>query len=132
VALGGQANRKKRIAFAIAAAGVLVLTGRTCVSESATATIEVAVGRYAPLVRSVTAVVLDDAEGQVMGRFYRSFPSGGAPSRVASFSQPGQPGFYTVEVTVGTVSGERVFRRGVHLADGATVTLDLSKDLTGP
>jgi hypothetical protein len=124
-----QTRRWRRLASVAFLAVLVLLTTRTCRTESASADIQFQVGAAGADLRALEAELYRPGEPEQLGFFRRGFERGAGPI-AGRWPVHADAGLYRVAITLRTAHGVVRVERGVHIEDGATVTIDVERDLT--
>jgi hypothetical protein len=104
------------------------LAGRgTCKAESASATIRFRVGDGAAQVRSIRAELHRGDDPEVLAYWERNFDAAGSGPVAGPWNLRADAGAYRVDVVVRTDTGTAHASRQIELADGASITVDVSQ-----
>jgi hypothetical protein len=106
-----------------------LLTARTCQTQSVSADIQVRVGVAGEQLREIDLELRRPGEQEVLGFFRRSFERGSGPV-AARWPVRADSGLYRVAIRLRTARGSVRVERSIQLEDGATVTIDVERDLT--
>jgi len=111
-------------------AAVALLASRACRSEAASATIQLRVGEAGAELRSLRAELYrgDDPEQVAFSEWWFEDEKGSGEV-VGPWRLRADPGLYRMEVRGRTAAGRVEATRAIDLVDGASITVDLARDL---
>jgi hypothetical protein len=114
------------VAFLVA---LTLLTARTCQTQSASAEVQIRVGEAGADLRELDLELRRPGEQEVLGFFRRSFERGADPV-AARWPVRADAGMYRLAIRLRSARGSVRVERALHIEDGATVTIDVERDLT--
>ena len=109
---------------------LLLISTRTCGHESASSEVRFRVGAAGAQLRRLEAELRRPGQDELLGFYRREFDHGSG-SEAGRWPLRADAGVYRMSISLRTASGAVRVERALEMVDGATVTLDLERDLTG-
>jgi hypothetical protein len=107
---------------------IALLSQRACQNALASATVRFEVGAAGPALRHFRADLFRGDDPELVGYYEKVFDEHGAAGTIGPWSLRADQGTYRLEIELRTAAGVRTASRGLHLEDGASVTIDLTGD----
>jgi len=123
-------NWRRPVATAALLLALLLISTRTCGRESASSEVRFHVGAAGAQVRRLEAELRRPGQDELLGFYRREFDRGSG-SEAGRWPLRADAGVYRMSISLRTAGGTVRVERALEMVDGATVTIDLERDLTG-